>query len=462
MFLKPAKRPPSILFPRPLSNMASNSSPTHLRIACYGFADPQAGSVSTAGNLVLRQLLARGHRVDFFNKSSFIRPRDLECLPNYRYIDVPTPAFDRLVQKCPRWGGAVLRHLLGQLAHRVFAAAILRAMRRRHAGQPYDVQLWLGDWAWGRLGNVPVVSWVQGPPETDARSIVRHKRQILDLCGWRSYVPLRAYAAYRGSIGLPQFNCTDLFIVGSAWSRKLLSTYGISPAAIHALAYPIDLKQFSPALEKQSVSGPSKVLWLGRTVPRKRLDLFLDACAQLIGAGRDLKIVVVGGFGFAPGYARLIERFPVPDRLRYVSNLSRQQVVSLLRSATVVVQSSEEENFGSTIAESLACGTPVVLGPTNGTGDYITGGGIRFAEYSASSVADAIARALDTARSLRPGARAAAERAFDPEKVTDDLISILHRAISQAHRADFALEEPKGGTGASDSAAAPAPTTLIA
>jgi glycosyltransferase involved in cell wall biosynthesis len=440
--------------------VAERPPSSSLRIACYGFADPQAGSVSTAGNFILRQLLARGHRIDFFNKSSFVRPRDLEGLANYQYIDVPTPRFDRLTQKWPRWGGGVVRHLIGQIAHRFFARAIIRAMRGRHAEQPYDIQLWLGDWAWGRLRDIPTVSWVQGPPGTDARSIVRHKRQVRELCGLRSYLPLRVFAAYRGTIGLPQFDQTDLFVVGSAWSREFLSGYGISPAAIYALPYPTDLKQFSPADGELLAADRPTVLWLGRTVPRKRLDLFLSACAKLIQAGRDIDVCVVGGFDFAPGYAKLIEQFPAPNRLRYIPNLPREQVVPLLRAASVVVQPSEDENFGSAIAEALACGTPVVLGPTNGTADYIGGGGIRFSQYEVSSVAEAIARVLDNTARLRPLAREAAEKWFQTEKVTDDLIALLHRAIWQTRGMAPAIDEREDEDMAPDSASAEVPTTV--
>jgi len=429
--------------------VTSNRRNLPLRIACYGFADPRAGSVSTAGFLILRQLLERGHQIDFFNKTSFVRPREFESLTNYRFVEVPTPASDRIIRRCPRRGGTVLRHFLGQIAHRIFAAKVLAAMRRHHAESPYDVQLWLGDWSWGRIGDIPVVSWVQGPPQTDARSVVRHRKQILRLCGWRSYLPLRLYAAYRGSLGLPRFDCTDLFIVGSEWSRKILSSYGIPSQLIHAMAYPVDLKQFSPAEEDGASDVRPTILWIGRTVPRKRLDLFLDACCELTRSGVDPDVLVVGGFDFTPGYAKLLEQFPSPHRLRHIPAIPREQVIALLQTASVVVQPSEDENFGSTIAEALACGTPVVLGPTNGTGDYMGDGGVQFAQYNAESVADAISRALQDRTTLRQKARHAAMAAFDAAKIADELVGLLHRATSQKSLRDLVSSDPLEGPAAS-------------
>jgi glycosyltransferase involved in cell wall biosynthesis len=438
--------------------VTSNRRNSPLRIACYGFADPQAGSVSTAGFLILRQLLERGHQIDFFNKTSFVRPRELETLPNYRFVEVPTPISDRIMRRCPKRGGTVLRHLLGQMTHRVFAARILETMRRHHAESPYDLQLWLGDWSWGRIGEIPVVSWVQGPPETDARSVVRLKKQIVRLCGWRAYLPLRMYAAYRGTLGLPRFDCTDLFIVGSEWSRKILSSYGIPSQLIHAMAYPVDLKQFSPATEYPPDGRPT-ILWIGRTVPRKRLDLFLDACCELTRSGIDPDVMVIGGFDFTPGYAKLLEQFPSPHRLRHIPSLPREQVISLLQTASVVVQPSEEENFGSTIAEALACGTPVVVGPSNGTGDYIADGGVRFAEYRPESVADAISRALQNRTTLRQKARQAAEAAFDTARIADDLIGLLHKTTAQKSFRDLVSTNSSEAAGASTEKE---PTTLNA
>jgi glycosyltransferase involved in cell wall biosynthesis len=175
-----------------------------------------------------------------------------------------------------------------------------------------------------------------------------------------------------------------------------------------------------------------EIVWVGRIVPRKRLDLFLDAGAQLIADGRNVRLTVVGDFPFADGFRRLLDEFPHPERLTYVPRLPRDDVRSLLQTASVLVQPSEEENFGSSVAEALACGTPVVVGPTNGTGDYVDAGGARFSDYRPKAVAAAIAEVLDrlgrAPHDVGAEARRAALTHFSPDQVVDGLESALRQA----------------------------------
>jgi glycosyltransferase involved in cell wall biosynthesis len=42
-----------------------------------------------------------------------------------------------------------------------------------------------------------------------------------------------------------------------------------------------------------------------------------------------------------------------------------------LRRHDVLCQPSDEENFGSSVAEAQACGLPVIVGRTNGNADYL-------------------------------------------------------------------------------------------
>ncbi|MDP2710956.1 MAG: glycosyltransferase [Solirubrobacteraceae bacterium] len=175
---------------------------------------------------------------------------------------------------------------------------------------------------------------------------------------------------------------------------------------------------------------------MGRVVPRKRLDLFLDASRKLCDAGWNLSLDVIGGFPFARGLSSVLSEFPYPERLNYVAHREREQLPDVYRRATVLIQPSEEENFGSSVSEALACGTPVIVGPGNGTRDYVDAGGIMFDKYSSSSVAHALQMLLagydQREGDLRADARAAAERHFALDHVADGLESVLAEAIERA------------------------------
>jgi glycosyltransferase involved in cell wall biosynthesis len=406
-----------------------------LRIACSGLVGSEHGSAASMGFEVLQELLRRGHVVDFFSKRAYVYPEPLLRYPGFNYHDCDQPLADRLISylrpESVQWFGM----RLGNVA---YMRRVVRTMARCHRHRSYDCELFLGQWAYGRVPEVPVVSWVQGAPGTDSRSVIRHAATIRKLCGWKEYAKLRAYSGYRGSrFGRPPFEATDISICGSVASKDLLvALYGLSPLKIRVLPYPIDLEAFRPAAGARA--GPTaELLWVGRIVPRKRLDLFLDAGARLIQEGCDVRLAIVGGFPFARGYRELIERFPFPARLTYAAHLSRSDVRRRMQTASVLVQPSEEEDFGSSIAEALACGTPVVVGPSNGTRAYIGDGGACFEEYSADSVARAIGRVLALIaaydHALPAEARKAALEHFSINRIVDGLEAIL-RAAAQHER----------------------------
>jgi glycosyltransferase involved in cell wall biosynthesis len=416
---------------------ASSQQRRPLRIACSGLVAVDHGSVSSAGFEVLRELLKRGHHVDLFSTKAYVYPASLIEHEGLGYVDCSASRLDEFIR---RLGSGRVGWVGAKCAHRSFTRRIVRAMRSSHEDSPYDVELFLGQWAFGRVVGLPVVSWVQGPPGTDARSIRRHRHDIVRLCGVREYALLRAYALYKSSaIGLPAFHHTDVCICGSQGSAQMLvDDVGLNAACVKALPYPIDLAAFAPERPIESPGRPPELLWVGRVVPRKRLDLFLDAGALLIENGWDITLTLVGGFAFAEGYRKLIEGFPHPERLTYLPQMAREEVRARLQSAAVLIQPSEEENFGSSVAEALACGTPVVVGPTNGTADYMSTGGLRFSEYTPQSLATTVTRVLyDLAvdpSGLNERARLAAVDQLSVERVTDGLERVLTSALSPPER----------------------------
>jgi glycosyltransferase involved in cell wall biosynthesis len=284
--------------------------------------------------------------------------------------------------------------------------------------------------------GIPTISFVQGPPGTDARSVLERRDQLKDLCGSWLTLKWMALARLRLSIlGLPRFQHSDYFIVGSEQSRRTLGRfYRVNSTFISVVPYPIDLTLFSPSLKASTFGdGTLRVLWLGRIVPRKRLDLFLQGAAMAIGRGVDVRLTVVGRVGFVCGYERLIKAFAFPERLEWIESLRRTEVPALFRRHDVLAQPSDEENFGSSVAEAQACGLPVIVGATNGNADYLCSRDLHLSNDEPETFAQALAdmwrrKQLNLAGDVLESRRVAEEH-FHIDRVVDRLMGVLNTVL---------------------------------
>ena len=175
-------------------------------------------------------------------------------------------------------------------------------------------------------------------------------------------------------------------------------------------------------------------LWLGRSEPRKRLDLLLDAYALVLKERQDVKLKIFAGFSWAPDYKKLIDRFEEPEYLEYQPYIDRAKVPQLMSECDLLIQPSEGENFGTSVAEALGCGLPVMVGQTNGTKDFISSSSFVFEDYTPESLKEAMLQAIKAVEqkreSLALDARKTAEQNFDVSKVIDDLEEIFDKALS--------------------------------
>jgi glycosyltransferase involved in cell wall biosynthesis len=412
-----------------------------LRIAATGFVEAGAGSVASANAILLRELLRLGHEVVFFSKPSFVDPRPLfapgdPLCARFSFMEASNRVSDHMrrhVEKVPLVG-AVARQIDTKRYHQ----KLLRTIRAAHRTANFDVLIWLGDYARGRIESLPSVSFAQGPPGTDARSIFRRWKEIRALTP-----PLRAWrwrilAALRLSRwGLPPFAASDRILVGSRQSARTLEhLYHLPPTRIDCMPYPIDLDLFHLQSPEASTSprGTLRVLWLGRIIPRKRLDLFLDGAALAIRRGLDLHLTVVGESPMFPGYLRLLDEFPFPESLEYLPSIERARVPALLARHHVLVQPSEEEDFGSSVAEAQACGLPVVVGKTNGNADYLSERDVWLEDDRPDTLAESLLRfakqpAVVRAEGMRKSRQFATEH-FSPAATALQMQSTLQKAAA--------------------------------
>ena len=401
-----------------------------MRIAVHGFAADGVGSGAGAFPLLMASLLEAGHDVHFYGVRGFTEPKSLERYPAYRFIHFKVPRVDRLFQRARRASNRYVRGVESTASHLAYHRGFVQRIERDPFA--YDVVVCVDALHLGP-SRLPVLSWPQSPPHTEWAAFrdPRVSRSVRRNEGLPYFAALHAYRAYRWLHARVSMPFSDLIVCGSPWARDEWLRFGLAPERAVVLPYPIDLGAFASTPEA-AATGPTTFLWLGRAVPRKRLDLFLDAFELVRQRNPDARARLVGDLRQDPASAALLARYRDDPSVTISAPVGRAQIPELFSSVDVLVQPSLNENFGFSVAEAFAAGRPVVLGPSNGTASYGGPGVFMFTDYEPAAVARAMERAA-AARRAEPGAlaartRAAARSNLEPELVAREFVQLMERA----------------------------------
>lgn len=395
-----------------------------MRICAYGWISRDAGSVASAGFFTLEGLLNQGVEIDLLANPNHVADPEFQS-PTFRYLPVQT-SWEEVVKRSLPWQ---IARLADPILHRRWGKLLAERASASHAERAYDVLLGLGTAPPFTIAGVPSVAWLQASPQTELEAIRSLKSEIIASHGRLYYYGLVLHYATSIPFERATLRKFEALIVGSEWSKSKLVDFGIAQDRVDALPYPIDLARFALAPQPRDSAGLA-VLCLGRMDPRKRVELLLDAFPIVLRAFPHSRLHIVGREGYGRGIA---ERASLLPYVTYSDHVPQRSVPGLLRDAAVVVQPSINENFGSTVAEALAVGTPVVVGATNGTADYLPDSSAIFANGTPESLAEAIIAVLRGALRDRGAvaaqSRAAAERLFSTEQAASQLLAILRRCV---------------------------------
>jgi glycosyltransferase involved in cell wall biosynthesis len=168
----------------------------------------------------------------------------------------------------------------------------------------------------------------------------------------------------------------DRFVANSRHIASKIERYYDRPASV--VNPPVELERFaSQPLEGCGQGG--YFLWLGAFAPYKRLDLAIEAFAEL---GLPLW---VGGSGQDAARFR-----SVPKNVRMLGQVSDEDLPGLYRNARALLFTGEED-FGITPLEAQASGRPVIALGRGGALETVTPRtGLFFHEQSARALADTV------------------------------------------------------------------------
>ena len=209
-------------------------------------------------------------------------------------------------------------------------------------------------------------------------------------------------------------NGVDHFLANSQFiARRVWKVYRRAAEVIYP---PVDIGDF------RLVEGKGGTyVTVSRLVPYKRVELLVEAFARL----PDRHLTVIGA---GPELERL--RRVAPPNVELTGFLPDAEVRRRLERARAFLFAAEED-FGIVMVEAQACGTPVIAYGKGGACEVVRdldrpgATGVLFAEQTADSIVDAIARFEDATGQIEPLAcRRNAER-FGHARFCSELVSVI-------------------------------------
>jgi glycosyltransferase involved in cell wall biosynthesis len=120
---------------------------------------------------------------------------------------------------------------------------------------------------------------------------------------------------------------------------------------------------------RRRLDVPSNIpalLWVGRMVPVKGLEVLIGACQRLRAGGQSFHLYLVGDGRLRESLQAEVAARGLGAVVTFVGNVTQADLGDWYRAADVTVLPSHSEGIPNVLRESLACGTPFVASRVGG------------------------------------------------------------------------------------------------
>lgn len=110
----------------------------------------------------------------------------------------------------------------------------------------------------------------------------------------------------------------------------------------------------------ENIRKDNQIIYVGRLVNYKRVDILIDAFAIFINDFKDYSLKIIGR---GPESAKLklkVQELKLEDKVVFVDFLEKDDLEKEIKKSKIFVLPSEREGMGIVIVESMALGTPVI------------------------------------------------------------------------------------------------------
>lgn len=231
----------------------------------------------------------------------------------------------------------------------------------------------------------------------------------------------------------------DKIIAISRQTKNDIETFFHVPAEKVALIYqpvaPVFFEKQNTSAIREKYHLPEKfILSVGTLEPRKNQLALLQALQM-----REIKtrIVFVGKqtTSYMADLNRFIAENEMENQVKFLSNISEENLVALYQTAILSVYISVFEGFGLPVIESMACGCPVVTSSVSVLPETAGDAAVLCNPAKVEEIAQKIELLLEKEEFRNEIVEKGKQRAeqFHPENYTKNLISLYSEILRQKH-----------------------------
>jgi glycosyltransferase involved in cell wall biosynthesis len=235
----------------------------------------------------------------------------------------------------------------------------------------------------------------------------------------------------------------DFCIADSPFNKQdLVERLGYAPERIYVLPLAVDLAQFAPGPrdaeleEHYGLQGQRVLVYIGRMAGNKRVDLLIEALAEVKAHLPDTRLLLVGDDKTNPAFRPIV----AAARARAAALGVQEDVVwtgrvddlaAHMRLADVYVSASLHEGFGVPLIEAMASGVPVVASRAGAMPWVLGEAGLTCEPGDAKDLAEKVLSVLGDAAQRQTLVERGLERvqAFSQQHYEAGLAEILQDAL---------------------------------
>lgn len=148
--------------------------------------------------------------------------------------------------------------------------------------------------------------------------------------------------------------------------KKVQKAFNIKDGSIEILPPGLDISEFEKIEPHQKEE--KTILYVGRLEAYKGVQYIIEALSNL----KEYRLVIIGEGPYDQNLKTLSQKSN-PDRISWLKNISRTDLLKYYKSADVFVMLSKHESYGISVAEALASGTPCVVALGSALDEFVDG-----------------------------------------------------------------------------------------